>query len=120
MMGWARFRTLRALLVSVVALLFTSLAQEAAIAHCHGSHVRSGEYSINQIQEMIRKGHAPAGITAAHRPHTGATWEKKHIHIKANKKNVALNKDGTWRHGSAKLTKKQKDWLKKVGWKLPK
>jgi hypothetical protein len=32
----------------------------------------------------------------------------------------SLNRDGTWKHGTAKLTRAQEEWLRENGWTVPK
>ncbi|GEM_PF-5396759 len=69
--------------------------------------------TINQMNQEILRGKAPSGITRvddARIPH-----EKPHVHIG----DVALNKDGTWKHGKMTLTNQQKEWLEKHNWKVP-
>ncbi|CAL7959915.1 hypothetical protein MIDIC_170002 [Alphaproteobacteria bacterium] len=39
------------------------------------------------------------------------------MHFNNNK--AALNNGGTWKHHSIELTKEQKIWLQKNGWRLP-
>lgn len=42
--------------------------------------------------------------------------EKDYVHFRDG---AALNKDGTWKHGSRKLTNKGIRYLEKNGWKIP-
>jgi RHS repeat-associated protein len=70
--------------------------------------------SPNQMNELIKKGKAPRGIVSVHSPKVKG--EQLHVHFD-NK--AALNFDGTWKHGSATLTRKQRTWLAEKGWKLP-
>lgn len=75
--------------------------------------------STNQMQQAINKNKAPSGITQAHSPKL--PFEKPHVHFNGNE-NIALNKDGTWKHSppeSFTLTKEQKNWLTANGWTIP-
>lgn len=40
-------------------------------------------------------------------------YEKPHVHFKDGS---ALNKDGTWKHGSRKLTNSEKKFLEQYEW----
>jgi RHS repeat-associated protein len=70
--------------------------------------------SPNQLNELIKKGKAPAEIIRVDTPKV--LGEQLHIHFADGS---ALNIDGTWKHGGFKLTGKQMEWLKQYGWKLP-
>ncbi len=70
--------------------------------------------SPNQMNKAIKRGQAPKGMK---RVDTGKIkGEQTHAHFDNG---AALNKDGTWKHGSADITAKQKDWLTNNGWTLP-
>jgi hypothetical protein len=70
--------------------------------------------SNNQMNETIKKGQAPRGIT---RIDLGKVrGEQEHATFDDNS---ALNVDGTWKHGGRTLTDDQKQWLSANGWKLP-
>ena len=73
------------------------------------------EASVNQVQQLISKGKAPKSLEAAGTPRT--KFEQPHLHFKGKD---ALNKDGTWKHGGRKLTNKEVDFIKSIGWKTPK
>ena len=69
--------------------------------------------SINQLQQDVKKGKAPKGITDFH---TGKIpGEQDHVHFKDGS---ALNKDGTWKHGKGNLTNDQKQYLEQNGWNI--
>ena len=68
----------------------------------------------NQMNQEILAGKAPAGVTRVDVPRI--PHEKPHVHLGDGS---ALNNDGTWKHGKTKLTNKQKKWLKKHGWRVP-
>jgi len=42
--------------------------------------------------------------------------EKLHVHFSNG---AALNFDGTWKHGYTELTRAQRKWLQRHGWRLP-
>ncbi len=70
--------------------------------------------SPNQINKLVGKGNAPKGLD---RVDVGKIkGEQTHIHFDDG---AALNMNGTWKHGSTTLTKAQKEFLVKNGWKLP-
>ena len=75
----------------------------------------SAPKSINQLNQDVKKGKAPKGITDFH---TGkVVGEQEHVHFKDGS---ALNKDGTWKHGDGKksLTIEQAQYLKQNGWNI--
>ena len=72
--------------------------------------------SINQLQKEVEKGQAPKGIKRFDKAHDLETGQP-HVHFK-DSKNSALNKDGSWKEGQYDLNKKEKDYLKKHGWKI--
>jgi hypothetical protein len=70
--------------------------------------------SVNQLNEEIKRGKAPRGITRVDR---GKVYgEQDHIHFVDRS---ALNRDGTWKHGGTNITKEQAEWLRNNGWRLP-
>jgi hypothetical protein len=71
--------------------------------------------SPNQLNQLIKKGKAPKGLTRVDTPKTKG--EQEHVHFGDD---IALNKDGTWKHGKIGLTNEQIEWLMKNGWKIPK
>ncbi|CAL7961293.1 hypothetical protein MIDIC_290007 [Alphaproteobacteria bacterium] len=75
--------------------------------------VKEGK-TVNQMKQEVRRDQAPRGVT---RVDLGEGNEKPHVHF--NNDEAALNQDGTWKHNSIKLTKEQKIWLQKNGWRLP-
>lgn len=69
--------------------------------------------SPNQINKAIKRGQAPQGVK---RVDTGKVkGEQTHVHFDNG---AALNIDGSWKHGSAELTSKQREWLMNNGWTL--
>lgn len=74
--------------------------------------------SPNQLNQEIRLGRAPKGITSVHTPKVPN--EKIHVHFDDG---TALNIDGTWKHDLDNrvhiFTRAQKEWLLENGWKLP-
>jgi RHS repeat-associated protein len=84
----------------------------SAFARSGGS---SRSSSVNQMNKGISQGSAPRGITRVDKGKIKG--EQDHVHFSNG---AALNKDGTWKHGSTDLTSAQKDWLRDNGWRLPK
>jgi filamentous hemagglutinin len=77
--------------------------------------------STNQIQKDVEKGNAPKSVERVDKGNADM-GEQDHIHFRDGDNNVALNKDGTWKHkpnDSFKLSNKDKEWIKKNGWTLP-
>ena len=70
--------------------------------------------STGKLQGEIERGRAPKGIDRADKGR--GPFEQDHVHFDNG---AALNKDGTWKHGSANLNAAQKDWLQSHGWTLP-
>ena len=71
----------------------------------------SGCTSVNQMQQMVLRGQAPAGVTAVHGAHIPGC--KPHIHFETG----ALNYDGTVHDGIApNLTNAQRNWITSNGW----
>ncbi|MDZ4241569.1 MAG: toxin TcdB middle/N-terminal domain-containing protein [Candidatus Omnitrophota bacterium] len=69
--------------------------------------------TTNQINQLIQTGKAPSSIL---RVDLGKILgEQAHVHFK---KGAALNIDGSWKHGFKVLNNAEKDFLKKVGWKI--
>jgi hypothetical protein len=71
--------------------------------------------SPGRMQKEVERGQAPAGVD---RVDTGNSnlGEKDHVHFDDGS---ALNSDGTWKHGSSRLTNSQKEWLQKHEWSIP-
>ena len=72
--------------------------------------------SINQLQKSVEQGKAPDDIDRFDKGNEDHN-EKDHVHFKTGE---ALNKDGTWKHGSKALSNAVKTFLKNAGWQLPK
>ena len=76
------------------------------------SNTRQTNKSGNQLKKAIEKGKAPKSID---RYDVGrGDYEKPHVHFKDGN---ALNQDGSWKHGGRDLTNKEKEFLKRYGWK---
>ena len=69
--------------------------------------------TVARHNQEIKKGQAPDGITRI----DTAKVKGEQVHATFDNK-AALNKDGTWKHGSYKLTNEQRDWLRKNGWQF--
>lgn len=83
-------------------------------------HNTCGPLSINQMNKLIERGAAPAGIV---RVDIGKVkGEQTHAVFGRGRGAISLNKDGTWKHhdGKFRLTRDQEKWLTKNGWRLPK
>jgi RHS repeat-associated protein len=70
--------------------------------------------SLNQMNQQIRRGQAPRGINRVDR--AKVPGEQDNVHFEDGS---ALNRDGSWKHGSTTLTNAQQDWLLRGGWRLP-
>jgi len=70
--------------------------------------------SVNQMQKQVEKGDAPRGIKRVDKgnPDHG---EQDHVHFDDDS---ALNRDGTWKHGSGSLNRSQESWLRGNGWRI--
>lgn len=104
-------------LVAGGTLLMTNAASNKAQGYNRGGSSKSTYSStpktINQLQQDVKKGKAPKGITDFH---TGKIpGEQDHVHFKDGS---ALNKDGTWKHGKGNLTNDQKQYLEQNGWNI--
>jgi hypothetical protein len=68
-----------------------------------------------EAANLVRKGQGPKGIHRIDRPKIkGEQW---HAHLGPGEGSPAINKDGTWKHKNG-ITKKQKEFLRKAGWKV--
>jgi RHS repeat-associated protein len=73
--------------------------------------------SVNQMNKEVKAGKAPSEVK---RVDAGKVkGEQDHVHFN-DKNKSALNRNGTWKHGAAKLTRKTLEWLGGHGWTLPK
>jgi len=70
--------------------------------------------SAGNMQRQVERGQAPREIDRVD-PGRGP-YEKDHIELKDGR---ALNKDGTWKHGSGNVSNSVRDWLVRNGWKPP-
>lgn len=66
------------------------------------------------MQSQVEKNQAPKSVD---RVDTASEREKPHIHFDDGS---ALNQDGTWKEKGRELTNKEKEWIEKNGWELPK
>ncbi len=71
--------------------------------------------SANQVQQMINKRQCPKSVKRMDKARLSGS-PQDHIHFKDGS---ALYRDGTWRHRFKKLTKIEKTFLIKIGFKLP-
>lgn len=68
-----------------------------------------------QVNRDIQKGLAPKSMIRAD---VGRSYkERSHIHFKGGH---ALNQNGTWKHGGRPLTKSEREYIQRQGWRLPK
>ncbi len=68
--------------------------------------------SANQLQKEVERGKAPKGIDRF----DGQKGDQlPHVHFKDG---AALYNDGTWRHNSHKLSRKEIKYLERNGWKV--
>ncbi len=78
--------------------------------------------SANQIRQQIAKGQAPSSVKRIDTAEASVPGSQDHIEFSDGR---ALNKDGTWRHGTGggsgtgTLTNKEKKWLESIGWTIP-
>jgi hypothetical protein len=70
--------------------------------------------SPGNLQQQVEKGKSPRSVERVDKGR--GKYEKDHVHFEDGS---ALNSDGTWKHGSKKLTRHEKEWLYKGGWKFP-
>ena len=105
-------------LVAGGAILMANSASNKAQGYNRGGSSKSTYSStpktINQLQQDVKKGKAPNGITRFDKGDIKHN-EQDHVHFKDGS---ALNKDGTWKHGNGKLTNEQKQYLKQNGWNV--
>lgn len=86
---------------------YVEVADEHVLTH------NSGCLSPNQMNQAIRRGQAPRGITRIDTPKVPN--EQLHATFEGG---AALNVDGSWKHGFVDLTRAQRDWLIENGWDL--
>ena len=71
--------------------------------------------TVNQMNSAIRRGQAPGGIK---RVDTGKVkGEQDNVHFDDG---AALNRDGSWKHATRKLTRSEREFLEQSGFKVPK
>ena len=76
--------------------------------------------SPNQLQQQVKRGKVPKGISRVDSSDPNIPNSQPHIHFGENES--ALNLDGTW-HDAGKerpnITNKIKEWILDNGWNLP-
>ena len=77
--------------------------------------VRGSPSSAGNMQRQVERGQAPREIDRVDQGR--GPYEKDHIELDDGR---ALNKDGTWKHGSGTVNNRVRRWLQKNGWKPPK
>ena len=95
-----------------------AIAKETERLLVKGGEKAAGETvqkSINQLNKLVKTGKSPKSIV---RFDLGKIkGEMNHVHFD---KGAALNKNGTWKHGSKVLTNKEIKFLQQNGWTIPK
>jgi hypothetical protein len=84
--------------------------------------VKTGLEGARNAQKQVLKGRAPKEIHRVDIPRLDPNGkplhgQQPHAHIK-DKSKVALNQDGSYKHGDKPLTQKVTNWLKNHGWDL--
>lgn len=74
-----------------------------------------GGKSVNQMNQDVKRGQAPDGVTRVDKGKVKG--EQDNVHFSDGS---SLNRDGTWKHGGTQLTRDQERWLLQNGWALPK
>lgn len=90
------------------------VSEEAVLVH----NMCMKPTSPNQMQNQVKEGRAPRGISRVDIAHTPDG--QPHIHFGDNY--AALNMDGTWHDAGKKIptiTNRIKKWLLENGWNLP-
>jgi hypothetical protein len=72
--------------------------------------------SVNRMQQEVQKNQAPRSVRRVDQASLNIGDNHAHVHFTDGS---ALKDDGTWKHGKRKLTREEKKWLEKHGWKLP-
>jgi RHS repeat-associated protein len=91
--------------------LDTRITVEAAVTT---STAGRGPSSAGNMQQQVERGQAPKEIDRVDKGR--GPYEKDHIELKDG---IALNRDGTWKHGSGHVNNAVRDWLVRNGWKPP-
>jgi RHS repeat-associated protein len=84
--------------------------------------VKSGIEGAREAQKLTLKGRAPKEIDRVDIPRKDPNGnflhgQQPHAHIE-DKSKVAINQDGSYKHGDKPLTQKVTNWLKNHGWDL--
>lgn len=84
--------------------------------------LKVGLEGARDAQKLVQKGRAPKEVERIDIPKTDRYGkplhgQQPHAHIK-DKSKVAVNQDGSYKHGDKPLTQKVTDFLKKYGWDL--
>lgn len=94
-----------------------NLMQSQANNSSSGGDSKGKSKSIGQLQKMVEKGQTPKTIERFDKGKP-ELHEKEHVHLKDGR---ALNRDGTWKHGSGTIDNKTWKFLEKQGnWVRPK
>ena len=105
---------LSVLAIPVVAsqYIFTEMIMDECDGTLTCTYIENGTYtSVNQMQMMVERGQAPAGVVSVHNAH--GAYGKPHVHFTTG----ALNIDGSVHDGtSPNLTSSQRSWLSVNGW----
>ncbi|CAF1031082.1 unnamed protein product [Rotaria sp. Silwood1] len=72
--------------------------------------------SVNKMQQEVNKGQAPRTVRRVDQASLNIGDSRAHVHFTDGS---ALKDDGTWKHGGRKLSREEKQWLQKHGWKIP-
>ena len=72
--------------------------------------------AVNAMQQEVRKGQAPSTVDRVDQ--ASLNIGDNHAHVHFTDKN-ALKDNGTWKHGERTLSREERKWLEKHGWKLP-
>jgi hypothetical protein len=86
--------------------------------------VKEGISGAKDAQKAVFKNQAPKGVDRVDIPKLDPNGnplhgQKSHAHIKNTKnKEIAVNQDGTYKHGEGSISDKIKTWLKDYGWKF--
>ncbi|CAF3671521.1 unnamed protein product [Rotaria sp. Silwood1] len=68
------------------------------------------------MQQEVNKGQAPRTVRRVDQASLNIGDSRAHVHFTDGS---ALKDDGTWKHGGRKLSREEKQWLQKHGWKIP-
>lgn len=103
-------------------LLLAKTGTKASTSSSISSVVKEGLEGAKEAQKQVLKNQALKGIDRIDIPKLDPSGkplhgQQPHAHIK-DKSKVAVNQDGSYKHGDKPLTQKVTDFLKKHGWDL--